>query len=118
GADLCVSRPGREVSVRFLVREPLDPTFDPYLPAERTPVEEQRRLRVRLELASLARRVMRVEDETALVETLQQHHPRRRRSARGRCGQSHRLRHLDRRLRLAEPAPELLERVEGEVGAP
>ena len=93
----------------------LDPPLDPHLAAERRPVEQERRLRVRLQLAPLPRRVVREEDEPALVEALQQHHPHRRRTARIRRRERHRLRHLERRARLGEPAPELLERVGGEI---
>src|SRR5205814_5567260 len=45
---------GREVRVRLGVRDALDPTFDAHLTAEGIPVEEERSLRVLLELAALA----------------------------------------------------------------
>src|SRR5262249_26226135 len=63
-------------------------------------------------------RVMRKEDEPTLVEALQQHHAHRRRRVGSRRGKRYRLRHLDRRCCLGEPAPELLERIGGEIGAP
>ena len=79
------------------------------------PVEEERGLRVRLELASLPARVVREEDEPALVEALQKHHPHRRSPVVSRRRERHRLRNLERLGRLVEPPPELLERVGGEI---
>ena len=83
-----------------------------------TPVEEERSLRVRLELTPLPRCVVRVEDEPALVEALQQHHPHRRGTGRGRRRERHRLGHVQRFCGLGEPAAELLEWVGCEIGAP
>src|SRR5262249_415147 len=82
------------------------------------PVEEKRGLWVRLELATLARGVVREEDEPTFVEALQQHHPHRRRAVGTRRPERHRLRHLEYRGCRCEPGPELVERVGGEVGAP
>src|SRR5439155_6739185 len=90
----------------------------PNLPPERRPVEEERRARVRLELATLARRVVRVEDEASLVEALEQHHADRWRSVRRRSRERRRLGCLDGGARLCEPDAELLERIGGEVAAP
>src|SRR6478735_8424039 len=81
-------------------------------------MEEERGVRVRLQLAPFPRGVVREEDEPALVEALQQHHPHRRRTIRIRRRERHRLRYLEARARRSEPAPELLERVGGEIGAP
>src|SRR3954447_26681001 len=116
--ELSVALPRREVLIRLLRGDVLDSPLYPNLTAEWPPMEEKRGLRVRLELAALPGRVMRVEDEPALAEMLHEHHPHRRRSARTRRRERHRLRHLERRARLGEPPPELLERVGGEIGAP
>src|SRR4051794_2636643 len=114
---LSVALPRREVLIRLLRGDVLDSPLYPNLTAEWPPVEEKRGLRVRLELASLPGRVMRVEDEPALIEALQEHHPHRGRPARTRRRERRGLRHLQRRAGLGEPPPELLEGVGGEIGA-
>ena len=60
--------------------------LDAHLPPERIPVEEQRRARVRLELAALAASVAGEEDEAVLVGALQEHHADGRRAVRGGRG--------------------------------
>src|SRR5262249_9041845 len=62
----------------------LDGPLDANLAAERLPVEGERRTRVEGELRSLATVVVRVEDEAALVERLQQNEANGRPSVRSR----------------------------------
>src|SRR5947208_12491832 len=73
-ADLRAARARGEVGVGLGLRDALDRPFDPHLPPERVPVEEERRARVRGQLGALAALVAGEEDEAALVEALTQHH--------------------------------------------
>jgi hypothetical protein len=115
-SELCSARTGGEVRVGFLACDPFDPALDSHLPAELSPVEEQRSARVRVQLCRLPARIAGEEDKAALVRSFQEDHPH----GRGAAGGGRRKRH---RLcgpafggaRLDEPAPELLERVCGEV---
>ena len=110
------ARPRREVGVRLLTGDSLDPPLDPHLAAERIPVEEKRRARIRVELGCLTADVSREEDEAVFVGALQQHHPHRGRAVRPSGGQRHRLRRFDPGLTgLGVPAPELLQwvRIDG-----
>src|SRR5262249_37182396 len=117
-AELGVAGPRREVGIRLRVRNPLDAPLHPHLPTERRPVEEERSLRVCLDLTPFPRGGVRVKGEPTLVEALEQHHSHRGRTAGSRGRERHCLRHLDRGCRLGEPVPELLERIGGEIGAP
>ena len=98
-------RPRPEVRLRLLRRKPLDAAFDPHLAAERLPVAEQRRVRIRRELAAFPALVAGEEGEAALVGALQQHHPRRRASVWRRGRERRRLRYLNGCGGVREPAP-------------
>jgi len=108
-------RPARsrgEVLVRLSVADALHRPLDAHLPPERVPVEEQGRMRVRVQLAALAAAVAGVEGEPVLVGALQQHHADRRRPSALGGGQRHCVGSPDpRRLGLGVPAAELVQRV-------
>ena len=111
-AELAAAGAPARVRLGLLAETRVDRPLDADLAAERLPVEQQRRARVRDELAALAAAVVREEDEAALVERLQQDHPQRRRAVGRRGRERHRL-GIDRlgRARVLEPAPELGQRV-------
>src|SRR5690348_10424780 len=100
-----------KVGIRLGLLHPRDGAFDPHLPAERLPVEEQGRPRVLRQLAALAARVVREEDDPGLVRLLHQHHAHRWASVRGCRRERHLLRRGNGRLRIREPAAELHQRV-------
>jgi hypothetical protein len=121
--DLALMRHGRretrsegtssEVPVRLLHVEAFDVALDPHLAAQLIPVEEQRRPRILRQLAAFTALEAGVEDEPALAEVLQQHHPSRRGADRSRRGERHRLGDTQiRLLGLGEPQAELAQRVE------
>jgi mannose-6-phosphate isomerase-like protein (cupin superfamily) len=116
-ADASAGRPRLEIRVGLRRRNPFDATLDPDLAPERIPVEEQRRARVLLELATLAARVVREEDQPVLVEALQEHHADRRRARGVRGGDRHRFGRAHGAGRLVEPARELALRIGVQVGA-
>src|SRR4051812_1460142 len=64
--------PAREVRVRLLLRYTFRTAFDADLSFEESPVKEERRIGVSLELASLATAVVAEEDKASLVDRLQQ----------------------------------------------
>src|SRR5271166_3563645 len=76
GAQPRAGRAALEVGVGFLDRGPHDRPFDPNLPLQIVPVENQGRVRVGIELAALAALVVREEDEALLVIPAQQYDPR------------------------------------------
>src|SRR5690606_23622092 len=90
-AQAAAARARARVRLRLLARDARHRPLDAHLPAELLPVEEQRRLRVRLQLAALAAAVVREEDEPALVVALEQDHPDAGRALRGRGRERHRL---------------------------
>ena len=71
-AELASARPRREVRVRLLVAHLARSPLDAHLALQRLPVKAHRRLRMREQLAALAALVVRVEDEAALVHSLEQ----------------------------------------------
>src|SRR5207244_5112836 len=75
---LAAARPRCEIGRRLGLGDPLHRAFDPHLPPELPPVEDQRRTRVLLELLALAAAVTGVEDEAVVAGALQQDHSRRR----------------------------------------
>src|SRR5205823_1563300 len=100
-----------------LRRQSLDVALDPNLPPERVPVEEERGPRVLREVAALAALVPAVEDESPLVEALEQHHPHRRTPLPRRRRERHRLRRAHAcRGGLLEPGVELSERIRVDAG--
>jgi hypothetical protein len=103
------------VRLRILTARALDGPFDADLATDLAPVEEQRRPRVRRHLFALAAAVVGVEDEAALVDALEQHHPHGGRPGRICGGQCHRLGERRRVPRLAEPGLELPERIRVQV---
>src|SRR5271157_864431 len=105
-------RPALEVGVGFLDPDPRDRPFEPNLPLQIVPVENQRRVRVGLELAALAALVVREEDKASLVIPAQQDNPRRGTAGRRRGGQDHGIGLGNRaECRCLEPAVELADRV-------
>ena len=71
-ADLAAARARREVRVRLGVAHRLRGALDAHLHLERLPVEAQRGALRRQQLAPLSALVVRVEDEAALVDVLEQ----------------------------------------------
>jgi hypothetical protein len=76
GADLRHARAGGEIAVRLIRRDRLDTSAQPDLALQRLPIERQRRLRRCAQFPALHAVDVRVEDEAALVEALQQDHAR------------------------------------------
>ena len=111
-ADLRALRPRVEIGLGHRARQLLDAALDAHAALEPVPPERRRRERMRSQRARLARVVVRVEAEAALVIALQQHDARgrapvlvdRREHHRGR------LDHADRH-RLREPGFELGQRI-------
>src|SRR5690606_8047192 len=71
-------RAAAEVRLRLLARDAGDRAGHADLAVQLRPVEDERRVRVRLQLPPLAALVVRVERKAALVEPLEQHHARGR----------------------------------------
>src|SRR4029453_5482811 len=98
--DATVDRAAREILIALALRRAYDRAFDPHLPMQRIPMQYGCGPRSRCELASLARLVVREEDDIAVidVDALAQNHARRGIAAgRGR-GHDHGIRsRLDRR---------------------
>jgi hypothetical protein len=61
---------------------------------------------------------MRVEEEAALVEALEEHHPHRRGTVGRRRRERHCLRHVDGLGGFSVPPAKLLERIGDEIVAP
>src|SRR6266568_1002862 len=116
-SELAADRPGAEVRLGLVAAHPLDGTLDADLSHLRRPPEDQRDGGVAGQLVRLAAAVVRVEDEPALVEALEQDHPSRGPAARARGRQRHGG-GLDQvgRLGLREPVPELHDRVGVDMG--
>src|SRR5262245_27469443 len=99
-------RPRPKIRLGVGARGPLDRSLDADLAPERSPVEEQRGVRVGGQLAALAALVAGVEHEPLLAEALDEHHARRRtpvgrrRRHGGLLGDRHRL------AGVPEPPPE------------
>src|SRR5689334_8141828 len=72
----------REIGVGLPGGDTLGRAFDPHLPFERRPEKQERGARVGGEVATLAAVVVRVKDEAACIERLEEHGARRR-AARG-----------------------------------
>jgi hypothetical protein len=83
GGDPAVERAAREVLVALAVRRADDRPFDAHLPMQRVPVKDRCSARSRRELVSLARLVIREEDDVAGgdVDALAQNHARGRLAA-------------------------------------
>src|SRR5690606_33063255 len=87
GAELAAAGTGGEVGVGLLVGNDVHPPLDPHLHAvtDTRPMEQQRRVRVRLQLPALAPVQVGVEHEATRIEGLEQHRARGRpRIERGR----------------------------------
>src|SRR5205807_467176 len=116
-ADLGTARARPEVRLRLGLRYPLDRALDSHLAPERVPVEQERGARVLRQLSALPALVPGEEDEAALVELLQQHHPHRRAAVAGGRRDGHGFGSPDSGLPgLLEPERELAKRVGIEVG--
>src|SRR3954447_1802681 len=74
GADAAIARTTREIGVSLVVADPGHRPACSDLPPKAFPVEEKRCLRVGVQLATLRRVDIGVEDETAVVRPLQEHH--------------------------------------------
>ena len=75
GADLGGARAAGEIGIGFRGADRLHRPAQPHLAPQRFPVERKARLGVVGEFAPLLAAVVAVEDEAALVEPLEQHHP-------------------------------------------
>src|SRR5882724_6579017 len=119
GADLAGARPRREIGVGLFRGHLLHGPFDTHLALRGFPVKAERRLRMGQQLSALAALVVGVEDESAVIHALEQHHPQRGHAVRPDGGQRHRVRLV--RLLVGcglEPLVELLEGVALLVGHP
>ena len=67
------ARPRREVGVGLGLADALGPPLDANLSSDRMPGEHRTDRRVRVEVTRLARLVVRVEDDPALIDALAQH---------------------------------------------
>src|SRR6185312_16103278 len=92
GADLAAARPRAQVRVGFLRLQLARHALHPHLhaTAQLLPVEAQRHLRVRRQLAALVAVVVGVEAQAALVHALQQHDARGHAAVGVHRGQVHR----------------------------
>ena len=96
-----------------------DRPLHPHLTAEGIPVEEQRGVRVCLQLVSLAARVVREEDEAGRGEGLHEDHTNRRGAGGARGGEGRGLRFPHARpAGVPEPRRELTQRVAVDVLLP
>ena len=84
GAELAAAWARVEVRVGLVLRQAPDSALDANLFVERRPVEAQRGVRIGVELPALAARVIRMKDESALVDASQQDHADRRSAVRVR----------------------------------
>src|SRR6185437_7653521 len=76
GADLRQARAGVEIEIARRLVDAADGAAKPRLPAQRFPVEQRRRLRLRLDLAALGALGIGVEHQAAGLDALAQHHAR------------------------------------------
>ena len=109
-ADLRASRPPGEIGDRFLGARPYDRAFDPYLPVQGLPPEQESRPGRRRKFRHFPAFVIRMENESPAVEGTEEHHPRRRTPV----GTHRRHRHgvrmgLARNPRLVEPRAKQIE---------
>src|SRR6185312_10235988 len=110
GAELAAACSAVEVGFRFFGRGALHGAGDADLARQQVPVEEERRTRVLGQLVTLLALVVRVEDEAALIEALEQDGPRRGDTVARRGRQCHRVDlAATLRQRLAHPLGKLLE---------
>ena len=116
GADLRVAGTGGEIRRRLLRRDLGDRAADDDLPGHRKPRKHQAGVRVRGQLAALARRVICHEHEAPGIDLLQQDRTGARSTVGGRGRDDHRVRLGQAgRDRVGEPALELREPIGGEV---
>src|SRR5918994_4507746 len=94
--DAAVTRTARKIRIRLGLAYLGNRAARPHLPTQALPMEDQRRLGVRRKLSALGRFGVGVEDETALVRALEEHHAHIRQPV-GICG---RERHGSRAVRL------------------
>src|SRR5262249_28923004 len=73
-AELAWPRAGGKIGVRFVRRDPCHAALDPHLALHLRPPEADRRIGVGGQFGALAALVIRVEDEAAVVVTLEQQH--------------------------------------------
>src|SRR6185436_19408665 len=73
-AELAGARAAERIGLALGPVDSRDGALDPHLAAERRPVEQERGVRIALQLVALAARVVREEDDPALVVALQQDH--------------------------------------------
>src|SRR6185436_7646334 len=78
GANLAATFTSREVGIRFTICNFRNTSFDSNLSVQRRPVKAERGFRLRQQLAALSPFVIRVENETALVDPLEQNYAHRR----------------------------------------
>ena len=109
-AELELPRPRGEIRVGLGVGHALGAAFDAHLRVGR-PVEGERGGRVREELARLAARHVRVEDEPAPIDRFEQHESSRRPPAGVHRREHHRVGLAARRRRLPEPLREQRDRI-------
>ncbi len=89
GADLRRPRPRGEIGVGLGVGHPAHLAAHPHLAAERFPVEQQGGPGMGFQLAPLGAFQVGVEDEPAIIDALQQHHPDVRQPVRIDRGHGH-----------------------------
>ena len=89
GTDARVQRPAVKVGVAFFVRDFFDTALDAHHALEFDPVKLQCSMRVASKLPAFAAVVIGKPDDTALVQALDQHHPRGRPQVTAHGGQCH-----------------------------
>src|SRR3954451_17713243 len=107
GADPAGARAGGEIGVRFIRCDWSYESLRPDGPLQRLPVKAKRHLGVGLELFPLAALQIGKEDESGVIEALQQHHPHRRHAVGPDRGEGHGVGIIRLApLRLGEPSAE------------
>lgn len=116
GADAAAEGAAAEIGLALLPGELLDVAEDADLFVDLAPVEGEGGARVLCELARLARGVVGVEDEAAVVELLEEDDAGGGDARGGRGGEGHGLGLVDLALHGREPGAELVERARGDGG--
>jgi hypothetical protein len=118
-AEAAAAGAAGEVGVGLLRAQPLDRALEAHLAPERLPVQGGGRPRVGLELAPLARAVVREEADRVVVDALQEHDADRRPAVRRGRGERHPLGLDDARGgRLLEPVADEQQRVPVGIARP
>src|SRR5438105_2324523 len=117
GGKARAERPRGEIAVRVLSAHFLGAPFDAHLALEVRPHEYQAGFPPMGEFARFAARIIRIEDEAALLDAFEKHHPGRRRAGAIHGGEVHRIGQGQARTqRVLEPQLELPDRIALRIG--